>query len=92
MGTAEVQGALWGARARDWADIQEPAWRPVFEAALRHAGVGAGTLLLDVGCGAGGALALAREMGAEVAGLGCRERGSRSARWRSFLSPTRRST
>jgi SAM-dependent methyltransferase len=69
MGTAEVQGALWGARARDWADIQEPAWRPVFEAALRHAGVGAGTLLLDVGCGAGGALALAREMGAEVAGL-----------------------
>ncbi|HEY7016201.1 MAG TPA: hypothetical protein VH480_25755 [Streptosporangiaceae bacterium] len=24
MGTAEVQGALWGAAARDWADLNEP--------------------------------------------------------------------
>ena len=69
MGTAAIQGALWGARARDWAELNEPAWRPVFAAALNQAGVRAGTKLLDVGCGSGGALALARELGAEPAGL-----------------------
>ena len=69
MGTAAIQGGLWGARARDWADLNEPAWRPVFAAALAAAGVRKGTRLLDIGCGSGGALALARELGAEPAGL-----------------------
>jgi ubiquinone/menaquinone biosynthesis C-methylase UbiE len=69
MGTAKVQGALWGAMARDWAEVQEPAWRLVYETALSHAGVRPGAALLDIGCGAGGALALAHAMGAEVAGL-----------------------
>lgn len=73
MGTAEVQGELWGACARDWADMQEPPWRTVFEKLLMEAGVGRGTRLLDVGCGAGGALVLARAMGAEVAGLDASE-------------------
>jgi SAM-dependent methyltransferase len=73
MGTAEVQGALWGARAEDWAMVQEPAWRPIFAAALRHAGVGRGTRHLDIGCGAGGALIAARALGAEVAGLDASE-------------------
>jgi len=73
MGTAEVQGELWGASARDWAEVQEPPWRPVFETLLREAGVGRGTKLLDVGCGAGGALVLARAKGAEVAGLDASE-------------------
>ncbi|WP_265519645.1 class I SAM-dependent methyltransferase [Nitratireductor luteus] len=69
MGTAQVQGELWGAKARDWAEVQEPAWRHIFEAAMAHAGVGPGTRLLDIGCGAGGALMIARKLGAEVAGL-----------------------
>lgn len=69
MGTAAVQGALWGARAKDWAEVQEPAWQPVYRTALAHAGLRRGMALLDIGCGAGGALVLAREMGAEVAGL-----------------------
>jgi len=69
MGTAAVQGELWGARARDWAEIQEPAWRPVYEALLGNLNVGAGTRLLDIGCGAGGALLAARGRGAQVAGL-----------------------
>src|SRR2546427_9346029 len=69
MGTAPIQGALWGARARDWADLNEPAWRPVFEAAMDQAGVRAGTKLLDIGCGSGGALMVARDRGAEPTGL-----------------------
>jgi len=73
MGTAEIQGALWGARSRDWADIQEPAWRPTFEAILAAAEIGRGTRLLDLGCGSGGALVIGRELGAEVAGLDASE-------------------
>jgi SAM-dependent methyltransferase len=68
-GSAAIQGKLWGARARDWADLNEPAWRQVFEDAVRLAGAGPGKRLLDIGCGAGGALVVARERGAEVAGL-----------------------
>jgi SAM-dependent methyltransferase len=68
-GSATVQGELWGARARDWAELQEPAhtafYPPVFDAA----GVGEGTSLLDAGCGSGVAAALAHERGAEVSGI-----------------------
>lgn len=73
MGTAEVQGELWGAKARDWASVQEPQWKPIFETALAHAGVGRGVKLLDIGCGAGGALVLARMLGADVTGLDASE-------------------
>lgn len=66
---AAIQGELWGARARDWAEINEPAWRRVFMIAMDKAGSAPGKRLLDVGCGAGGALAVAREMGMEITGL-----------------------
>jgi len=69
MSKAEIQGALWGAKAADWAELQEPAWTPVFDQALTLAGVAAGSSVLDIGCGAGGALALARRRGANVAGI-----------------------
>ena len=69
MGTAQVQGTLWGARARDWADLQERAFGPMYEAAFDAAGVGGGTTMLDVGCGAGLALTLARARGATVTGI-----------------------
>ena len=69
MGTAQVQGALWGARAREWADLQEHAFGPMYEAAFDAAGVGAATNLLDVGCGAGLALSIARGRGATVSGI-----------------------
>ena len=68
MGTAQVQGELWGARAEDWLR-QEAAWREVYQTVLRQAGVGAGMQLLDIGCGAGGALVVGRSLGAEVTGL-----------------------
>jgi hypothetical protein len=31
MGTAQIQGSLWGAKARDYAEIAEPQFRPVYE-------------------------------------------------------------
>jgi ubiquinone/menaquinone biosynthesis C-methylase UbiE len=73
MGTAQTQGRLWGARAHDWSDLQEPAWRTVFLKFLSLAGVGSGINYLDVGCGAGGALLLAAEAGARVSGLDASE-------------------
>jgi ubiquinone/menaquinone biosynthesis C-methylase UbiE len=73
LGTAAVQGELWGAQARDWAEVQEPAWASVFVRALDLAGVARGTRHLDIACGSGGALVLARERGAEVAGLDAAE-------------------
>ena len=69
MGSAQMQGALWGAAAQDWADLGEPVQVPFFEAALDAVGVTQGTQLLDAGCGAGLALVLAARRGAVVTGL-----------------------
>lgn len=68
-GSGVVQGALWGARARDWADVQEPLSLPLYEAVLQRIGLGAGMSVLDIGCGAGLFCALASRRGARVAGL-----------------------
>lgn len=73
MGTAEVQGALWGARSKDWVQANEPAWQPVYRVVLDRAGVGPGTRLLDIGCGAGGALVAAWQRGADVSGIDASE-------------------
>jgi SAM-dependent methyltransferase len=68
-GSAAMQGELWGARARDYADFQEPQLRPLFEDAIRRTGVGQDSTVLDVGCGPGGFCRLAAEAGATVAGI-----------------------
>lgn len=73
MGTAQIQGSLWGTRARDFAEILEPFARPLYEAVFQAAEVGAGTWLLDVGCGPGLAAQLAAQRGAHVAGLDAAE-------------------
>jgi SAM-dependent methyltransferase len=52
-GGAAAQGRLWSARARDWAEIQEATLLPLFDAIADGLGIGAGTRVLDVGCGAG---------------------------------------
>jgi len=68
-GSAAVQGELWGARARDYADFQEPQLRPLFEDAIRRSSIGAGKSVLDVGCGPGGFCRLAGDTGATVVGI-----------------------
>ena len=69
MGTARLQGALWGARAQDWATYAEQVSLPLFGAALDAARVTAGTRLLDAGCGAGLLSLLASLRGAVVAAV-----------------------
>jgi SAM-dependent methyltransferase len=71
--TSTVNGRLWGARARVWADVQEGQVRPVYEAVLQRAGVQAGTAYLDVGCGTGMAAQIAAERDARVTGLDASE-------------------
>lgn len=83
MGTAPIQGSLWGTRARDFAETLEPFGRPVYEAVFQAAGVEAGTRLLDVGCGPGLAAHLAAERGAHVAGLDAAEASIEIARERT---------
>lgn len=69
MGSAEVQGDLWGRAAQDWSTLQESHHGPLFEAMLAAAGVDRGDRFLDAGCGSGGASLLAADRGAVVTGL-----------------------
>src|SRR5438128_8161160 len=73
MGSATVQGQLWGRAAHAWAELQEPTALPLWEAMLDAATVGPDTRLLDAGCGAGGASVLAAGRGAQVNGLDAAE-------------------
>ena len=73
MGSAKIQGDLWGRAPRGWAEIQEPMHRPIWEAMLNATEVGSGTRFLDAGCGGGGASILAAERGAQVSGLDAAE-------------------
>jgi SAM-dependent methyltransferase len=68
-GSAGIQAHLWGRGARDWADYTEPLGRALHEAAFADLGIGPEDRLLDIGCGAGSAAALAAERGASVWGL-----------------------
>jgi len=69
MGSAGIQGQLWGARAQDWATYVEQVCLPLFGATLDAARVTAGTRMLDAGCGAGLLALLASFRGAEVSAL-----------------------
>lgn len=40
MGTAKMQGQIWGTRARDWAEVQESVAIPLYEAVLERTGIG----------------------------------------------------
>jgi SAM-dependent methyltransferase len=66
MGSATIQGQLWGGRAQDWATYVEQVCLPLFGAALDSARVTSGTRLLDAGCGAGLLALLASLRGALV--------------------------
>ena len=68
-GSAPVQGELWGARARDYANFQEPQLSALCEDAIRRTGITMGSTVLDVGCGPGAFCRLAVEAGATVTGI-----------------------
>jgi SAM-dependent methyltransferase len=69
MGSASVQGQLWGRQAQDYATYLEQTGLPLFGAVLDAAQVIPGTRLLDAGCGAGLLALLASLRGARVAAL-----------------------
>ena len=69
MGSAEVQGVLWGAGAREWAELIEPCQIPFYEAAFDALDLRPGMTVLDAGCGSGLALEIATRRGASVTGL-----------------------
>ena len=71
--TSEANARLWGARAKDWADIQEGQCRAVYVAVLDHLNIGPGISYLDAGCGSGMAAQIAAERGASVLGLDAAE-------------------
>ncbi len=73
MGTASMQGKMWGARARDWADVQEGVAFPLFQAVLEETALGASASVLDVGCGSGIFCEMAAKRGAKVSGLDAAE-------------------
>jgi SAM-dependent methyltransferase len=66
---AQAQGRAWGTDPQGWALYGEPHNEPLFRAVLDAAEVGEGARVLDVGCGTGGALVLARRRGAVVTGV-----------------------
>ena len=67
--SGEANGRIWGARAADWALIQEAQCASGYHAVFDKAPVGSKTRLLDAGCGAGMAMQFAAELGAEVTGI-----------------------
>src|SRR6266568_3330153 len=69
MGSAEIQGELWGRNPRTWAELQESQMRPIYDATLDAAGPLTGKSLLDAGCGAGLVVSLAVGRGAVASGL-----------------------
>lgn len=73
MGTAREQGALWGAKPGDWAEVQEGTAAKLYEAVLESACVGTGTSLLDIGCGSGMFCRMAAALGARVSGMDASE-------------------
>ncbi len=66
MGSASLQGKVWGAQATDYAMYLEQLTLPLHGAALDAARVTSGTRLLDAGCGAGLLGLLAGLRGAQV--------------------------
>ncbi|MDJ0460900.1 SAM-dependent methyltransferase [Streptomyces sp. H27-C3] len=69
LNTASSPPTGAGARARDWAEIQERMLVPLYGAVYERLEVGPATRLLALGCGSGLALLIAASRGACVTGV-----------------------
>lgn len=69
----EEAGRGWGARALDWAYLNEPYARAANDLIFDRVGIGADTRYLDIACGSGMAASTARRRGAQVSGLDASE-------------------
>lgn len=67
-GSAKRWGALWSARAQDWATIEEQQL-PTYQEAIRRAGIRAGQHVLEVACGTGVFLREVADLDAHAVGI-----------------------
>ncbi|SFD00555.1 methyltransferase [Streptomyces aidingensis] len=74
-------------RARDWAEIQERMFVPLYDAVYERLAVGRETRLLELGCGTGLALLRAAARGAQVTGTDTDPERLRLARERLLPEP-----
>ena len=68
-GSSPVQGDLWSTRARDYAELQEGYFRPLYESVQRRPELAKSRSILDVGCGPGLAAQVFARTIANVAGI-----------------------
>jgi SAM-dependent methyltransferase len=68
-GSAPMQGDLWSARARDYAELQEGNFRPLYESVQRRPELAKSRSILDVGCGPGLAAQVLSQTIANIAGI-----------------------
>jgi SAM-dependent methyltransferase len=68
-GSAQMQGDLWSARARDYAELQERHFLPLYESVQRRPELAKSRSCLDVGCGPGLAVQVFSQTIANVAGI-----------------------
>src|ERR1700743_2825016 len=73
MGSATIQGRLWGKQSKDWATIQEQTGNAGYVHALGFLNLNPADHLLDVGCGSGLFSSIASATGAYVTGIDASE-------------------
>jgi SAM-dependent methyltransferase len=68
-GSGQMQGDLWSARARDYAEFQEGHFRPLYESVLQRPELATARSSLDVGCGPGLAVQVFAQKVTNVGGI-----------------------
>ena len=83
MGSAAIQGPLWGKQPKNWATIQEQTGNAGYAYALNSLNLNPADKLLDVGCGSGLFSSIASATGAYVTGIDASEALIEQARQRN---------